>query len=174
MQMNYAQHSGSAEVPAQATEQASAASVAGEGAHVPQEKGIFSRAESHTRSLSQAAASIPSAVVSVPAAVAGGGALAAGVVSQHRSNIGQPDLTSVPEEGRPVRQQPEKAPASENSSPNLSSTCTLSSGFCTKVLLLSSVSRGSSICLLCSVYNVSFLSGPSIPEDQIWHLCSCS
>ena len=132
-QMKYAQHNGSAEVPAQATEQASAASVAGEGAHVPQEKGIFGSAESHARSLSQAAASIPGAIGSVPAAVAGAGALAAGMVRQHRSNSGQPDLASVPEEGRTVKQQPEKAPASENVSPNLSSTCTLASGFCTKV-----------------------------------------
>jgi hypothetical protein len=132
-QMKYAQHNGSAEVPAQATEQASAASVAGEGAHVPQEKGIFGSAESHARSLSQAAASIPGAIGSVPAAVAGAGALAAGMVSQHRSNSGQPDLASVPEEGRTAKQQPEKAPASENISPNLSSTCTLASGFCTQV-----------------------------------------
>ena len=107
--------------------------MAGEGAHVPQEKGVFGSAESHARSLSQAAASIPGAIGSVPAAVAGAGALAAGMVSQHRSNSGQPDLASVPEEGRTVKQQPEKAPASENVSHNLSSTCTLASGFCTKV-----------------------------------------
>ena len=85
-QMKYAQHNESAEAPAQATEQASAASVAGEGTHVHQEKGIFGSAESHARSVLQAAASIPGAIGSVPAAVAGAGALAAGMVSQHCSN----------------------------------------------------------------------------------------
>ena len=85
-QMKYAQLDGSAEAPAQATEQAFAASVAGEGPLVTQEKDVFGSAESHAHGLSQAAASMTGAIGSVPAAVAGAGALAAGMVSQHCSN----------------------------------------------------------------------------------------
>ena len=86
-----------------------------------QEKGLFGSA--YSGGLSEAAAGIPGAVGSIPGALGAIPALAAGAVKQHHErhrgvqHHGEPDLAAVPEDGQA----------------GLSSTCTLSSGFCTKV-----------------------------------------
>ena len=116
---------GSSEAPAQANEQASAASVG----HWGTEQGIFG--DTHSHSLSDAAAEVPHALVGVPAAMASVPAFFASALRETSNN--QPHMASVPENGHPGGQLDQAA----DSRPGLSSTCTLSSGFVTQVMIAS-------------------------------------
>lgn len=116
---------GGSEAPAQANEQASAASVS----HWGTEHGIFGSADSH--GLSNAAAEVPHALGSVPAAVASVPAFFASALRETSSH--QPHMASVPENGHFGGQLDQAA----DSRPGLSSTCTLSSGFVTQVMTAS-------------------------------------
>ena len=126
LQAKHAQHnSGAAAAPAEAQEQATAASADGAG---PTQKGFFG-SEPHSGSLAGAAAA-------VPAAVAGISGMAASAVAQQQpssNSRASPDLAPVPEKSQPG-EQPEQASGAKSSEPGLSSTCTLSSGFVTKVM----------------------------------------
>lgn len=128
LQMRYQQptpENRSSEAPAQAHEQASAASVAHWGA----EQGIFGSTNSH--SLSDAAAEVPHALGSVPAAMASVPAFFASALRETSND--QPHMASVPENGHSGGQRDQAA----DSRPGLSSTCTLSSGFVTQVMTAS-------------------------------------
>ena len=71
-----------------------------------------------------------------PAAVAGVSGMAASAVAQQQpssNSSAPPDLAPVPEKSQ-LGEQPQQASGAESTEPGLSSTCTLSSGFVTKVM----------------------------------------
>ena len=72
----------------------------------------------------------------MPAAVAGISGMAASAVAQQQpssNSSASPDLASVPEKSQ-LGEQSQQASGAKSTEPGLSSTCTLSSGFVTKVM----------------------------------------